>query len=185
MPDASGAERYAAALASVRGARSPRRAALAPAIAFSLPKATERGRWFMRHELVMSVWSGESQHCASMRSVICSGETFRLMLPELGVNGSLADACKDCPARGEVFAKTGTVALPDYVNGRLILAESLGRYLEAEPGRFHTFYLAVNAATARNIDDALKIFDDLADVAAILCEDGAKQEETTSQADEQ
>ena len=41
-------------------------------------------------------------------------ETFGKMLPELGVNGSLANACKECPARGKVFAKTGTVALPDF-----------------------------------------------------------------------
>jgi len=53
-------------------------------------------------------------------------KTFREMLPELGVNGSLAKDCKDCPARGKVFAKTGTIALPDFVNGRLIEAESLG-----------------------------------------------------------
>jgi hypothetical protein len=43
----------------------------------------------------------------------------------------------------------------------------------------------VNGAAAQNIDDALKIFDDLADVSAILQEDGAKREETTSQVDEQ
>jgi D-alanyl-D-alanine carboxypeptidase/D-alanyl-D-alanine-endopeptidase (penicillin-binding protein 4) len=102
-------------------------------------------------------------------------ETFRKMLPELGVNGSLADACKECPARGKVFAKTGTVALPDFVNGRLIEAESLGGYLEAQPGRFHVFYLVVNGATAQNIGDALKIFNDLADIAAILQEDASQQ----------
>ena len=106
------------------------------------------------------------------------------MLPELGLNGTLADDCEDCPARGKLFVKTGTVALPDYVNGRLIQAESLGGYMEAEPGRFHAFYLVVNGAAAQNIDDALKIFDGLADVSAILQEDGAKQEETTSQDDE-
>jgi D-alanyl-D-alanine carboxypeptidase/D-alanyl-D-alanine-endopeptidase (penicillin-binding protein 4) len=71
------------------------------------------------------------------------------------------------------------------VNGRLIQAESLGGYLEAEPGRFHAFYPVVNGAAAQNIDDALEIFDDLADVSAILQEDGAKREETTSQVDEQ
>ena len=49
----------------------------------------------------------------------------------------------------------------------------------------HAFYLVVNGAAAQNIDDALKIFDDLADVSAILQEDGAKREETTSQVDEQ
>ena len=105
-------------------------------------------------------------------------KTFRLMLPELGVNGSLGYDCKDCPARGKVFAKTGTVALPDFVNGRLIQAESLGGYLQTEPGRFHVFYLVVNGATAQNIDDALKVFNDLSDIAALLQED-------TSQGDEQ
>jgi D-alanyl-D-alanine carboxypeptidase/D-alanyl-D-alanine-endopeptidase (penicillin-binding protein 4) len=112
-------------------------------------------------------------------------ETFRQMLPELGVNGSLADDCEDCPARGKVFAKTGTVALGDYVNGRLLLAESLGGYMETEPGRFHAFYLVVNGASARNIDDVLRVVNDESDIAAILQEDGAKREETTSQVDEQ
>jgi D-alanyl-D-alanine carboxypeptidase/D-alanyl-D-alanine-endopeptidase (penicillin-binding protein 4) len=111
-------------------------------------------------------------------------ETFRKMLPELGVNGSLAAACKDCPAKGRVFAKTGTVALPDFVNGRLILAESLGGYLEAEPGRFRPFYLVVNGATAQNIDDVLRVFNDEADIAAILQEDASRQGDA-SQGDQQ
>jgi D-alanyl-D-alanine carboxypeptidase/D-alanyl-D-alanine-endopeptidase (penicillin-binding protein 4) len=110
--------------------------------------------------------------------------SFRTMLPELGVNGSLADVCRDCPAKGKVFAKTGTVALPDAINGRLIQAESLGGYLEVEPDRFHVFYLVVNGATAQDIDDALQIFDDLADIAAILQED-ASQRGAASQGDEQ
>jgi serine-type D-Ala-D-Ala carboxypeptidase/endopeptidase (penicillin-binding protein 4) len=97
------------------------------------------------------------------------------MLPELGVNGSLAEACKDCPAKGKVFAKTGTVALPDFVNGRLILAESLGGYLEAEPGRFRVFYLVVNGASAQTIDDLLGVVDDEADISAILQEEASKQ----------
>jgi serine-type D-Ala-D-Ala carboxypeptidase/endopeptidase (penicillin-binding protein 4) len=106
------------------------------------------------------------------------------MLPELGVNGSLADVCRSCPAKGKVFAKTGTVALPDAINGRLIQAESLGGYLEVEPDRFHVFYLVVNGATAQDIDDALQIFDDLADIAAIVQED-ASQQGDASQGDEQ
>ena len=100
---------------------------------------------------------------------------FRKMLPELGVNGSLAKDCKDCPARGKVFAKTGTVALPDFVNGRLIEAESLGGYLEAKPGRYHVFYLVVNSASAQDIEDALKVFNDLSEIAAILQEDASHQ----------
>jgi serine-type D-Ala-D-Ala carboxypeptidase/endopeptidase (penicillin-binding protein 4) len=111
-------------------------------------------------------------------------KTFRTMLPELGVNGSLADVCRSCPAKGKVFAKTGTVALPDAINGRLIQAESLGGYLEVEPDRFHVFYLVVNGATAQDIDDALQIFDDLADIAAIVQED-ASQQGDASQGDEQ
>lgn len=111
-------------------------------------------------------------------------ETFRRMLPELGVNGSLAEACKDCPAKGKVFAKTGTVALPDDVNERLILAESLGGYLEVEPGRFHVFYLVVNGASAQNIDDVLRVFNDEADIAAIFQQDASHQGEA-SQGDDQ
>ena len=83
------------------------------------------------------------------------------------------------PRQGQSFAKTGTVALPDYVNGRLIEAESLGGYLEAEPGRFHVFYLVVNGATAQNIDDALKVFNDLSDIAARLQEAASHQEEAS------
>jgi D-alanyl-D-alanine carboxypeptidase/D-alanyl-D-alanine-endopeptidase (penicillin-binding protein 4) len=101
-------------------------------------------------------------------------ETFRTMLPGLGEDGSLADACDDCPAKGKVFAKTGTVALPDPVNGRLIQAESLGGYMESESGQFHV-YLVVNGATAQDIDDALNIFNDLADISAILQEDASEQ----------
>ena len=93
--------------------------------------------------------------------------------------------CEECPANGKVFAKTGTVALPDYVNGgRLIQAESLGGYLETEPGNFHVFYLVVNDATAQDIAGALQIFNDLADISAILQEDASQQGEA-SQGDEQ
>src|SRR5215208_4362631 len=106
-------------------------------------------------------------------------KTFREMLPELGINGSLADACKECPAKGKVFAKTGTVALPDFVNEHLVDNESLGGYLETESGRFHVFYLVVNGATAQNIDDALKVLNDLSEIAALLQEDAANQGETS------
>jgi D-alanyl-D-alanine carboxypeptidase/D-alanyl-D-alanine-endopeptidase (penicillin-binding protein 4) len=90
------------------------------------------------------------------------------MLPVLGVNGGLASDCKDCPARGKVFAKPGTVALPDYVNGSLLDNESLGGYLEAEPGKFHVFYLVVNGAPTQNIGEVLKVFNDLSDIAALM-----------------
>jgi hypothetical protein len=77
----------------------------------------------------------------------------------------------------EGFVKTGTVALPDPVNGRLIQAQPLGGFLEAEPNQFHGFYLVVNRATAQDIDDVLRIFDDLADISAILQMDASQQGE--------
>ena len=86
-------------------------------------------------------------------------ETFRTMLPELGEDGSLADACDDCSAKGKVFAKT------------------LGGYMESESGQFHVFYLVVNDAVAQDIDDALNIFNDLADISADLQEDASQQGE--------
>lgn len=104
---------------------------------------------------------------------------FREMLPKLGVNGSLATDCEDCPAKGKVFAKPGTVALPDYVNVRLVDNESLGGYLEASPGRYHVFYLAVNGASAQNVDEVLKVFSDLSDIAAILQQEASNQGEAS------
>ena len=70
------------------------------------------------------------------------------------------------------------------MNGRLIEAESLGGYLEAKPGRYPVFYLVVNGASAQNIDDALKVFNDLSEIAAILQEDASHQG-GASQSDQQ
>lgn len=109
-------------------------------------------------------------------------EAFREMLPELGVDGGLADNCKDCPAKGKVFAKPGTVALPDYVNGRLLDNESLGGYLETDPGRFRVFYLVVNGASAEDIDEATEVFNDLSDISAILQEDASNKATAATEA---
>ena len=95
----------------------------------------------------------------------------------IGVNGSLAaeGICKDCPAKGKVFAKTGTVGNDDLLNGRVILAESLGGYLEVELGRYHLFYVVENGAAAANIEDSVKVFVDLANIGALLQEEASKQ----------
>jgi D-alanyl-D-alanine carboxypeptidase/D-alanyl-D-alanine-endopeptidase (penicillin-binding protein 4) len=110
-------------------------------------------------------------------------KAFREMLPVMGVNGSLANNCKSCPAKGKVFAKTGTVSLPDYVNVGLLDNQSLGGYMEAKPGHFHVFYLVVNGAQAENIEDAIKIFDDVNNIGAILQQDASNQG-GTSQGDQ-
>jgi D-alanyl-D-alanine carboxypeptidase/D-alanyl-D-alanine-endopeptidase (penicillin-binding protein 4) len=102
-------------------------------------------------------------------------KAFREMLPVMGVDGSLADNCKDCPAKGKVFAKVGTVILPDFLNVRLEDNESLGGYMETKPGRFHVFYLVVNGAKAKNVEDVLKIFNDVNNIAAIRQQDASNQ----------
>jgi hypothetical protein len=49
--------------------------------------------------------------------------------------------------------------------------------METESGQFHVFYLVVNGATAQDIDDALKIFDDLTYISAVLQGDATQQGE--------
>jgi hypothetical protein len=47
--------------------------------------------------------------------------------------------------------------------------------MEIKPGRFHVFYLVVNGASAKTIEDVIKIFKDLNDISAILQEDASNQ----------
>jgi D-alanyl-D-alanine carboxypeptidase/D-alanyl-D-alanine-endopeptidase (penicillin-binding protein 4) len=56
------------------------------------------------------------------------------------------DVAVKTPARGKVFAKTGTAAGFDPLNGRLGLqAKALGGYFQAK-GHWHVFNLVVNNA---------------------------------------
>jgi D-alanyl-D-alanine carboxypeptidase/D-alanyl-D-alanine-endopeptidase (penicillin-binding protein 4) len=49
-------------------------------------------------------------------------EAYKAALPVLGVDGTLADVVPtDSPARGKVFAKTGTLVWYDVVNERQLL----------------------------------------------------------------
>jgi serine-type D-Ala-D-Ala carboxypeptidase/endopeptidase (penicillin-binding protein 4) len=99
---------------------------------------------------------------------------FREALPILGVDGSLASACAGCPTcpgKGKVWAKPGTVAGFDAVNQRLAVGgDTLGGYLDAGHGRLHTFYLAVNGASAPDINGLLGVIDDLSRIAGLLQE---------------
>ena len=47
--------------------------------------------------------------------------------------------------------------------------------MEVKPGRFHVFYLVVNGASAKNVEDVLKIYNDVNDISAILQEDASNQ----------
>lgn len=49
-------------------------------------------------------------------------DAYKTALPILGVDGTLAEVvAKDSPARGKVFAKTGTLSYDDHLNGRTLL----------------------------------------------------------------
>lgn len=73
-------------------------------------------------------------------------EVYRSALPILGVDGTLVGVvAKDSPARGKVWAKTGTYADNDLLNDRLFLrSKSLAGYLTTKSGRRLTFAIFVN-----------------------------------------
>jgi D-alanyl-D-alanine carboxypeptidase/D-alanyl-D-alanine-endopeptidase (penicillin-binding protein 4) len=71
---------------------------------------------------------------------------FKAALPVLGVDGTVADAVgKDSPARGKVFAKTGTYTDRDMLNARTYLrSKTLAGVLTTVKGRTLAFALFVN-----------------------------------------
>jgi D-alanyl-D-alanine carboxypeptidase/D-alanyl-D-alanine-endopeptidase (penicillin-binding protein 4) len=71
---------------------------------------------------------------------------FREALPVLGVDGTLADTVPaDSPARGKVFAKTGTYGDPDLLNDRVLLrSKSLGGVMTTASGRRLALAIFVN-----------------------------------------
>ncbi|MBX9787328.1 MAG: D-alanyl-D-alanine carboxypeptidase/D-alanyl-D-alanine-endopeptidase [Pirellulales bacterium] len=71
---------------------------------------------------------------------------YKRALPILGVDGTLATVVDaDSPARGQAFAKTGTLYWGDLVNGRrLLTSKALAGYLTAKSGRELVCSLVVN-----------------------------------------
>jgi D-alanyl-D-alanine carboxypeptidase/D-alanyl-D-alanine-endopeptidase (penicillin-binding protein 4) len=72
--------------------------------------------------------------------------TFKAALPVLGVDGTLNDVVKpDSPARGKVWAKSGTYGDDDLLNGRLLLrSKALAGVLTTAKGRSLAFAFFVN-----------------------------------------
>ncbi|MEU9012407.1 D-alanyl-D-alanine carboxypeptidase/D-alanyl-D-alanine-endopeptidase [Streptomyces sp. NPDC048479] len=107
-------------------------------------------------------------------------ERFRNSLPILGVDGLLANNCRDCPARGKVFAKTGAAVGLDALNNRLgVGAITLAGYLDKGNGRFDVFYAGVNGASTptTDVNGVLDIANDLAMISAYLQEAAARRED--------
>jgi PBP4 family serine-type D-alanyl-D-alanine carboxypeptidase len=91
---------------------------------------------------------------------------YRASLPVLGVDGSLAHTGVNLPARGYVFAKTGTTA----ADGAL-KAQNLAGYIEARSGRRLAFALFVNdAGPIERIGDISEVFDDQAAITNVIYE---------------
>ena len=74
-------------------------------------------------------------------------ELFRNALPIMGVDGSLATSGTDLPAKGHVYAKTGTSILPGEASGTYVLkAQNFAGYIETKSGRTVAYALLVNDA---------------------------------------
>ena len=100
---------------------------------------------------------------------------FRLALPILGVDGSLADACQTCPAKGKVFGKTGTVAGLDAVNGRIgLAAQTLAGYIDVGGGQYDVIFVGVNGAWAEDVEGVVDALVDTGEIAAILQENASR-----------
>ncbi|WP_344465549.1 D-alanyl-D-alanine carboxypeptidase/D-alanyl-D-alanine endopeptidase [Kitasatospora kazusensis] len=97
-------------------------------------------------------------------------DAFRTSLPILGVSGTGALFCAtDCPAKGKVFAKPGTIIGFDLLNQQLAInAQTYAGYLEADDGHLYTFFVGVNGAAAPNIQGFFDVNDDVDEIAVIL-----------------
>lgn len=95
-----------------------------------------------------------------------NAKAFRAALPILGVDGSLAGTGRDFPARGHVFAKTGTT-----VEGGALKAQVLAGYIDTKGGRHFAFALYVNnAGPISSIEDVGGVFEDEAAITNAIYE---------------
>ncbi len=97
-------------------------------------------------------------------------DAFRTSLPILGVSGTGALFCTtDCPAKGKVFAKPGTIIGFDELNQQFAInAQTYAGYLQADDGHLYTFFVGVNGAAAPNIQGFFDVNDDVDEIAVIL-----------------
>jgi D-alanyl-D-alanine carboxypeptidase/D-alanyl-D-alanine-endopeptidase (penicillin-binding protein 4) len=89
-----------------------------------------------------------------------NGALFKAALPILGVDGSLAGTGGALPAKGHVFAKTGTT-----VDSTGLKAQVLAGYIDSKSGRHLAFALYVNdAGPIKSIADVAGVFQDEAEI---------------------
>ena len=98
-------------------------------------------------------------------------ERWQQALPIMGVDGSIATVQKDSPAKGQVFAKTGTLANADLLNDRLRLeTKALGGYIIAKSGRKLAVSIIMNQAMFDDIQGVFAANEDLGKIATSIYE---------------
>ena len=97
---------------------------------------------------------------------------YERALPRLGVDGTLTRSVDEkSPARDKVFAKTGTLAWDNLMNGETLLtSKALAGYLNTRSGRRLLFATFVNNVHLRNGVDARSIGRDLGKLCEIIHE---------------
>jgi D-alanyl-D-alanine carboxypeptidase/D-alanyl-D-alanine-endopeptidase (penicillin-binding protein 4) len=96
-------------------------------------------------------------------------ERYLSALPILGFDGSLADFGKNTNAVGKVFAKTGTGASFNLATNKFFLTtQALAGYIKTKNGDLIAFMIAVNNASMPKIEDVFAIFEDQAQMAALI-----------------
>ena len=84
-------------------------------------------------------------------------KAFQAALPVLGRDGTLFDIQPNSPAAGHVFAKTGTFAVGDPLNNRvLVTAKGLAGYMTTAAGKHLAFAIYVNNVSVPDEPDAIK-----------------------------
>jgi PBP4 family serine-type D-alanyl-D-alanine carboxypeptidase len=74
-------------------------------------------------------------------------------LPILGVDGTLADIQRSSPARGNVFAKTGTDDSDNYLTGGGVYEKGLAGYTTTRSGRHVAFAFYIGAMNGAHDED--------------------------------
>jgi serine-type D-Ala-D-Ala carboxypeptidase/endopeptidase (penicillin-binding protein 4) len=95
-------------------------------------------------------------------------EDYRLALPNLGVDGTLFNAVgPESPARGKVFAKTGTIGAPNLLDDTsLLVSKALAGYITAASGRKFVVAMFVNQTPVKANSESARI----GQVLGTLCE---------------
>lgn len=92
-------------------------------------------------------------------------------MPIMGVDGSVATVQTDSPAKGQVFAKTGTLADQDLLNQRLRLeTKALGGYIVAKSGRKLAIAIIVNQSMFDDLEGVFAANEDLGRIATSIWE---------------